>query len=244
MFRITGKKGASQVGKPPVLLQHGILDSSDGWAMNTADRALAFIISDQGYDVWLSNSRGNKYSRKHVSLDPDWDDEFWYFDWEDMGEFDVPANIEYVKKQTGYKQVIFIGHSQGTQQFFYALSGNHQYLKENVSIFIALGPVANLKNCKSGLLTFAAMFIDAMDAACYSLDINEFFPYDYLESKTFGALCWSLPDLCKFGDSLIADERPDVDDTDRFLVYMAHNPSGTSRKCIDHDAQIINAGVW
>ena len=113
-----------------------------------------------------------------------------------------------------------------------------------MSIFIGLGPVANLKNCKSGLLTFAANFVDAMDAACYTLDVNEFFPYDYLESKTFGALCSSLPDLCKFGDSLIADERPDADDAQRFSVYMAHNPSGTSRKCIDHDAQIINSGIW
>ena len=102
MYRISGKQGASNIGKPPVILQHGILDSSDGWAMNTVDKSLAFIISDEAYDVWLSNSRGNKYSRAHISLDPDWDDEFWDFDWEDMGTFDVPANIEYVKKQTNY----------------------------------------------------------------------------------------------------------------------------------------------
>ena len=57
-------------GSKPVLLQHGIEDSSDSWVMNSADKAPAFLLAKNGFDVWLANSRGNKFSKKHTSLSP------------------------------------------------------------------------------------------------------------------------------------------------------------------------------
>jgi len=33
-------------------------------------------MSDLGYDVWLANSRGTRYSRRHIRMDPTMP-EFW-----------------------------------------------------------------------------------------------------------------------------------------------------------------------
>jgi hypothetical protein len=49
---------------------------------------MAFLLADHGFDVWLNNSRGNRFSRHHVYLDPDVDKEFWNFSFQEMAEFD------------------------------------------------------------------------------------------------------------------------------------------------------------
>ena len=74
------------IEKPAVYFQHGILDSANAWVMHYSDIAPAFVASRAGYDVWLNNSRGNTFSRRHISMDPDADKEaFWNFGWEEMG---------------------------------------------------------------------------------------------------------------------------------------------------------------
>jgi len=47
----------------PVLLTHGLTDSSDGWFLNGDKGSVGFYMVNQGYDVWVANNRGNKYSR-------------------------------------------------------------------------------------------------------------------------------------------------------------------------------------
>lgn len=62
--------------------------------MNSPSQSPCFKLADLGYDVWLGNTRGNKYSRDHMSLDPDApkdEDAFWNISFEEMGYYDIPA---------------------------------------------------------------------------------------------------------------------------------------------------------
>ena len=132
------KEGPKRV----VFLQHGLEDSSSTWVVNFKNQSLAFILSDIGYDVWLGNMRGNKYAQKHERLSPD-DEAFWDFSFDEMSNFDLTSMVDYALKTTNEKQLIYIGHSQGTMIQFAQLSKN-QDLASKIKLFVALGPVATV----------------------------------------------------------------------------------------------------
>ena len=117
VFRIPGlsSEADSNTTKPPILMQHGILDSANCWIVNYPEVAPVFVAARAGYDVWLGNSRGNTYSLGHTTLDPNHDEkEYWDFSWYEMGQYDLPAVIDYIQTSTGGQKVAYIGHSQGT----------------------------------------------------------------------------------------------------------------------------------
>ena len=52
------KNPGTSTGKPVVYLHHGLLMNSEVWVCLTdAERALPFVLVEQGYDVWLGNNR-------------------------------------------------------------------------------------------------------------------------------------------------------------------------------------------
>ena len=129
VYRIPGMVGEAvpNKSKPTVMFQHGILDAAISWVTHHPEVAPAFVAARAGYDVWLGNSRGNTFSRKHVEYDPDDNrhggaDKFWDFDFEQMGQYDLPAVLDHMTAQTGIEKHAYIGHSQGTSQMYYALA--------------------------------------------------------------------------------------------------------------------------
>lgn len=113
VYRIPGtlnEKSPEAENKPPVLLHHALDMDMMEWVFNRPEVAPAFVLSRAGYDVWLGNNRGSRFSNTHETLDPK-KKEYWDFDWEDMGLRDTPDTVDYIKGVTKQDKVSYIGHS-------------------------------------------------------------------------------------------------------------------------------------
>ena len=239
VFRIPGLLGESQTNtsKPPVLFQHGILDSANCWIVNYADVAPAFVAARAGYDVWLGNSRGNTFSRAHTTYDPDKNEKkFWDFSWFEMGTYDLPAVIDKIQSSTGGQKVAYIGHSQGTTQMFSALSENQSYFKDKVPLFVALGPVSKISHTQAAVLKWTSMFYTELADTADLLGIHELLGANWFTSGISALFCTNIPTFCELISELFVTHNPDLDDSTRFAVYMGHEPNGTSVKAILHYA--------
>lgn len=65
-----------------------------------------------GYDVWCGNNRGNVYSSTNANINStDNYDQFYDYDFEKLGEYDLPAQINKAISTTGVQKLTYVGHS-------------------------------------------------------------------------------------------------------------------------------------
>ncbi|EON99560.1 putative sterol esterase tgl1 protein [Phaeoacremonium minimum UCRPA7] len=143
--------GPNSTKKRVIYMHHGLLMNSEVWVCLTdAQRCLPFVLVERGFDVWLGNNRGNKYSKKSVNCPPT-SLEFWDFSIDEFAFHDIPDSIDYILDTTGQASLSYIGFSQGTAQAFAALS-IHPKLNQQVNVFIALAPAMSPAGLSNGIV--------------------------------------------------------------------------------------------
>ncbi|CAF9938964.1 hypothetical protein IMSHALPRED_001156 [Imshaugia aleurites] len=129
---------ASKRSKYPILLIHGLLQSSGAYCAND-DSSLAFYLCKSGYDVWLGNNRCG-FNPRHQLLSAA-DPRMWNWNIRQMGVMDLPALVSRVLSETGFPKLGLICHSQGTTETFVALAKEQRPdLGDKISVFCALAP--------------------------------------------------------------------------------------------------------
>ncbi|XP_065775292.1 gastric triacylglycerol lipase-like [Muntiacus reevesi] len=140
-----GKNDANHflVQNPVVYLQHGLFITGSVWISSLPNRSPGFLLADAGYDVRMRNSRGSRWSQKHLYLKTE-SKEFWAFSYDEMIKYDLPVTIDFFVKKIGQKQMYYVGYSLGTTVGFGAFATNPQ-LAEKIKIYFALAPVNTLR---------------------------------------------------------------------------------------------------
>ncbi|NXC45973.1 LIPM Lipase, partial [Penelope pileata] len=238
VFRIPSGRNMQNTGKKPaVLLHHGTFADSSYWIANLPNNSLGFILADAGYDVWLGNSRGNTWSLKHKTLKP-CQKEFWQFSFDEIGKYDLSAELYFIMNKTGQKNVYYVGHSEGASAGFVAFS-TYPDLAQRVKVFFALGPVATITYATSPLVTFVRLpqpLIRLLLGCKGILRQNE------VTKRLAVKLCTSLGKVCANIIYYLAGGRAQNVNASRTDVYVGHYPAGTSVQNGIHWHQVVHAG--
>ena len=167
------------------------------------------------------------------------DHAYWNFTFADMAEYDVPANLEYILAKTGAKKLVYMGHSQGTAQWFIA-NTLYPNLHEKYAAFVGFAPVLYVGNVKSAM----TQTLDMLEAPEFGMLSNlgvltvskEITDLMQTFVRYLPRTIWEFTSaLCGFDDTLKVDLAR--------LPMMANNDmGGTSAKNILHWAQSVRTG--
>lgn len=165
----------SMLREVPVVLSHGHIQASYNFVCQSINqtmalkwprrgssdtkrkssaRNLATLLANNGFDVWLTTSRGSlanskpklRLHTKYSTSDP----KFWRFSLDEQAQYDIPCMVDAVRNLTGKSKVVFAGYSQSTFTMIGKLAMDPSFAKK-IHTFLCIAPITSMKH-DSGLL--------------------------------------------------------------------------------------------
>ncbi|KAL3621112.1 sphingosine N-acyltransferase subunit lip1 [Castilleja foliolosa] len=219
-----------------VLLIHGLFMAGDAWFMNSPNQSLGFILANHGFDVWVGNVRGTRWSRGHVSLSEK-DKKFWDWSWQELALYDLGEMIRYVYSETNTK-VIIVGHSQGTIMSLAAFT--RPDISEMVEAAALLCPISYLEHITTRfVLRLVKMGIDEVILA---MGIHELNFKSILGTRIMDMMCEGHLDCADLLSSITGENC--CFNNSRVDFYLENEPHPSSSKNLHHLFQMIRKGTF
>jgi lysosomal acid lipase/cholesteryl ester hydrolase len=220
-----------------VFLQHGLFQGGDTWFQNSREQSLGFILADSGFDVWVGNVRGTRWSHGHVSLS-EHSKAFWDWSWEELAGYDLPVMIEFIYSVTRSK-VFYVGHSQGTIMAFAAFT--QPEVVNMVAAAALLSPISYLNHITS---SFARAAVNLhLDQIMSSMGLHQINFRSNIGVQLVDYVCASEEANC--GDLLTSITGPNCCfNSSRIDFYLEYEPHPSSTKNIKHLFQMIRKGTF
>ena len=219
-----------------VYFQHGF--TCTAWVFFQMERnSLPFLLLEQGYDVWLGNSRGTIFSLDHLSKDyKKGNSDYWDFSMDENAIYDLPASIEYVKQTTGATKINYIGHSQGTTVFLMLYMHNPSFIESSINKYISLGTVPNIAYSKSLPMSILDKIYDVLKTV---KPLTKAIGFNDKQRAILSGACEKAPNICLNSfeklASLIPTNRAKIE---RLFPFLYYYPGGTSANTVLHWSQI------
>lgn len=95
----------------------------------------------------------------------------FFFSWNELGYYDIPANIDLILNVTGQETLSYVGHSQGGTSFLVMASTKPEYLAK-ISMAHLLGPVVYMDYTRIPFIQGAIQNEEAFEVRICSLTIR------------------------------------------------------------------------
>jgi len=168
---LTPERQANRI--KPVLLIHGLGNDSACWVSDEGSNSVGNYLLLQGYDVWLANSRGTRWSRARAG---GVNHDYFKYSFQEMGLYDTPAYYDMI--QDAYdnpNQKIIVGaHSRGTSSFFAALldEKTQDLISKNTVMFFAFAPVVYMTHFPNSAARDGIHFLPIVEPLLQKLKVD------------------------------------------------------------------------
>ena len=120
-----------------------------------------------------------------------------------------------------------------------------EYFSSKVNLHVALGPLANMKNVDVPVMQTLAGTWEVAEYLVKVTGTYNILDADWSETYVSQLFCDSLGlSICEGIIGMVADSNPEVDDFDRFDIFLKDYPAGQGYQCLIAYAQNILDEGW